>query len=475
VKATDGTGYAEIWTMPRLRLLSFVAAIVAMTCAPAVARAQTIDSSTPERYSSAGQDLGVATRQDYQNPLGISYADCVADQKLQFAVALSNFTGNASLEVWASLGSTCVSQADRGYGGTAVCWGVAPPIYDPMIPTSATTAVYVRVQDLVGWQSTSPLPSPALTPPAKGAEACTAQPDYPLVQMYINFLAIDDDHNAVGVPYQYAIQTDLVGPPAPDICESVGDTVYNLSWSPNTDSDTIGYGVYIDPIPGQEGDAGRVDAGTIVVCPEAGEAGDEEDDGGCTTFALGSLPPDAGSCGSAESQRTCNDKNLVGAIAPSPSSDAGIPTPTPSNDAGDAGEDGGTTEVGPGGISTVSTVYLYNPSTSNPSITLNDKGTSSYSITGLVDYVTYTVVVTAVDGMGNIGPPSTEVCDYPAPVQDFWQVYEADGGGHGGYCALESVGVGGPSLAGVAGLVVVTAVVRRRRRNQRDATQSTMT
>jgi hypothetical protein len=245
----------------------------------------------------------------------------------------------------------------------------------------------------------------------------------------------------------------------------VGDTVYNLSWSPNTDSDTIGYGVYIDPIPGQEGDAGRVDAGTIVVCPEAGEAGDEEDDGGCTTFALGSLPPDAGSCGSAESQRTCNDKNLVGAIAPS----------TPSDDAGDAGEDGGTTEVGPGGISTVSTVYLYNPSTSNPSITLNDKGTSSYSITGLVDYVTYTVVVTAVDGMGNIGPPSTEVCDYPAPVQDFWQVYEADGGGHGGYCALESVGVGGPSLAGVAGLVVVTAVVRRRRRNQRDATQSTMT
>jgi hypothetical protein len=332
-----------------------------------------------------------------------------------------------------------------------------------MVPTSTTTPVNVRVQDLVGWQSTSPLPSPALTPPAKGSEACTAQPDYPAVQMYINFLAIDDDQNPVGVPYQYSVPTDLVGPPAPDICESVGDTIYNLTWTPNSDTDTIGYAVYVDPIPGQEGDAGRVDAGSVVVCPEAGEGGDAEGDGGCTTIAIGALPPDAGSCGSAESQLTCNDKNLVGSIAPTAvatTDDAGSATPSSS----DAGSDGGTVEVGPGGISTVSTAYLYNPSTSNPSITVPDKGTSAYAIKGLVDYVTYTVVVTAVDGMGNVGPPSTEVCDYPAPVQDFWQVYEADGGGRGGYCALESVGVGGPSLAGVAGAFVVAAVVRRRRK-----------
>ena len=38
---------------------------------------------------------------------------------------------------------------------------------------------FVRVQDLVGWQSTTPIPSPAATPPRKGAEACTAQLDYP--------------------------------------------------------------------------------------------------------------------------------------------------------------------------------------------------------------------------------------------------------------------------------------------------------
>jgi hypothetical protein len=168
---------------------------------------------------------------------------------------------------------------------------------------------------------------------------------------------------------------------------------------------------------------------------------------------------------------TCNDSNLMGAVTPSTTTSTGTPdagSGAATDAAGDS--DGGTeagTESGPGGISTVSTAYLYKPTTSTSGITLQDKSSSSYSISGLVDYVTYTVVVTAVDGMGNVGPPSSEVCDFPAPVQDFWQVYEADGGGHGGYCALETVGVGGPSLAGVAGFFIVGGALRRRRRRVR--------
>jgi hypothetical protein len=100
--------------MPRLRLLSFVAAVLAVTSVARLARAQTITSSTPNRLSSTGASLGQTTRADSQTPLGISYADCVADQTLQFAVTLSGFTGNASLEVWASLGSYCVNPQDRG-------------------------------------------------------------------------------------------------------------------------------------------------------------------------------------------------------------------------------------------------------------------------------------------------------------------------------------------------------------------------
>jgi hypothetical protein len=265
--------------MPRLRLLLSFGTALAVMGAPAAASGQTVSSSTPDRVTAQG-NLGQATRQDSQNPLGISYADCVADMTLQFVVQLSGFTGNASLEVWASLGSGCVAQQDRGYAsGTAVCWGVAPIVFDPNVPTTGTTVVNVRVQDLVGWQS-SPIPSPALTPPRKGSEACTAQTDYPAVPMVINFLAIDGNENPVGVPYQYSIQTDMVGPPPPVLCESVGDTIYNLTWTPNTDSDTIGYGVYVDPIPGQEPDGGRVDAGTIVECLDAGDEATEPE-GGC--------------------------------------------------------------------------------------------------------------------------------------------------------------------------------------------------
>jgi hypothetical protein len=449
--------------MPRLRLLSSFAAVLAVTCAPAVARAQSIVSTTPARISAQGDSL--KPRPDNQDPLGVSYADCVGDVTLQFPVQLSGFTSMTNLQVWASLGSGCVNPQDRGLsGGTAVCWGVAGGIVDPTAAMAFN--VNVRVQDLVGWESTTPIPTPA-TPPRKGSEACTAQPDYPAVPMVINFLAIDGNGNPVGVPYQYAIETDLVGPPAPDICESVGDTIYNLTWTPNSDTDTVGYGVYIDPIPGHEPPPGQGDAGTIVLCPEAGDEASPGDDGGCSTLAIGSMPPDSGACGSAVSELTCNDSNLVGSIlptAPITSGDAG--TPTSSGDAGDAGAEGGAVEVGPGGISTVSTAYLYNPANNTPNMTLPDKSTGSYQISGLVDYVTYSVVVTAVDGMGNIGPPSLQVCDFPAPVQDFWQVYEADGGGKGGYCALQTVGVGGPSLAGVAGVFVVAGVMRRRRKRR---------
>jgi hypothetical protein len=434
--------------MHRLRLLFVFVAVVAVTCVPALAHAQSITSSDPTRITAQSDPQ----RPDNQNPLGISYADCVADMTLQFAAQLSGFTGSQSMQVWASLGSTCAAQEDRGLaGGTAVCWSVNPGLVDP---SDQTAAVNVRVQDLVGWQSTTPTPSPA-SPSTKGAEACTAQPSYPAVPMFINFLAIDGSENAVGTLYQYAIQTDMVGPPAPVVCESVGDTVYNLTWTPNSDSDTVGYGIYIDPIPGQEPDGGRVDAGTIIVCPDAA---DGADDGGCSTLTIGSLPPDSGSCGSSASQVTCNDSRLVGSIAPS--GDAGAPTPS------DDGGEGGVVEQGPGGISTVSTVYLYKPTSDASDVTINDESVGSYSITGLVDYVTYTVVVAAVDGMGNVGPPSSEVCDYPAPVADFWTVYEGDGGGKGGYCALETVGIGGPSLVGVAGILFVAAVVRRRRKRR---------
>ncbi len=128
-------------------------------------------------------------------------------------------------------------------------------------------------------------------------------------------------------------------------------------------------------------------------------------------------------------------------------------------------EDAAAAEPGNGGISTIPSKYLVG-SDGVSSLSVSDKSVGSYTVTGLRNGPTniYTAVVAAVDGFGNIGPPSSEKCDYPAPVNDFWQDYRSDGGRGGGFCALEAVGGPSQSLAGVALVASLAAIVRRRRR-----------
>jgi hypothetical protein len=401
---------------------------------------------------------------------------------LQFSVTLDGFTGTDSLEVWASLTSDCTASTDRGIGATAaVCWGLRTGnIVDPIINTPNTYSFNVRVQDLVGWQQLPPTPGEAANPPAQGPSACNAQATFAAVPMNINFLAINSSGGSDGTPYQYQINTDMVGPPAPSgVGESVGETIYNLTWTANSDSDTAGYDIFIDPIPGQEngGSGVALEGGQKVICPDASassvaDAATTDDgellesstepaeaaplpfDGGCYTINVGGVPP------TSASGFNCNDSILAGAITDDAGVDADTVVATPVFDeAGDLLEAGVTEGVG--GISTIPSQYIYKP---NSGFTIADKSVGQYTIEGLIDGVTYTTVVAAVDGTGNIGPPSPEVCDYPAPVKDFWQNYETDGGGAGSFCALETIGTGGSSLAGVGCVLALAAVARRRRR-----------
>jgi hypothetical protein len=398
-----------------------------------------------------GESQGYSTRPQNLNPYGISYGDCASDMTLQFSVLLDGFEGtDASVEVWASTTSDCVAQADRGIDATsAVCWVVSPGLTEP--DASGSTQLNVRVQDLVGAQSSPPSGADAGQLISQGAAACTAQPTFAAVPMVIDFLAVDGDGNVVGTPYRYSIDTDLVGPPAPGgLCETAGETLLNLSFSPNTDSDTIGYDVYVDPVPSQvPKNAGiSLGSGSVVVCPDASSSAG---DAGCFTLRTGtSLSADSGNCASSA---VCGDSILAGAVLP----EAGDTPDEAGATNSEAGEGG--VEVGGGGISSIPDGYLFDLSSG---LTISDKSTAQYVVTGLVDYVAYNAVVAAVDGTGNIGPPSSEVCDYPEPVSDFWQIYEQDGGGKGGYCALESVGVGGTSMVGVGCAVVGVAIARRR-------------
>jgi hypothetical protein len=442
--------------------------------------------------------LGYSTRAQNLNPLGISYTDCTSDMVLQFSVTLSGFAGSDSLEVWGSLTSTCVDPGDRGIGAgvQALCWGLrAGNIVDPIVNTPQTYTFNVRVQDLVGWQQSLPTAAEAANPPAQGIAACTAQATFAAVPININFLAIDSSNNSDGTPYQYTINADMVGPPAPSgVSETVGETIYNVTWTANSDSDTAGYNIYIDPIPGQEGAEGGAlssEAGQVTVCPDTGvtSLGDATlgDDGalldgpletsavesGVSEASVGPLPYDGGcytinkggQAPASANGYTCNDSILASGITQDGGGlDAQIVQPVLEDEAGNVLE-GGSVEEGSGGISTIPTQYLINGSSG---FTIADKAVGSYQIKGLVDYVTYTVVVASVDGTGNVGPPSLEVCDYPAPVKDFWQNYREDGGQGAGFCALESIGAGGASsLAGVAGVLGFAAIARRRRRSRK--------
>jgi hypothetical protein len=316
--------------------------------------------------------------------------------------------------------------------------------------------------------------------------------------MSIYFMAIDSDLTMDGTDYQYGtttqpFTTDVVGPPAPlGVSKQVGDTLFIVNWTANADSDTAAYDVFIDPIPGQE-DAGN-GVTTVEVCDDSGTSSSsggssssgsssssggsgatdadvsDGDDGSDASDATVSTPMSTGSpdanchftnqtgpnIGLAAS---CTDTLLASAIV----SDAGTGTSTVDifDDAGNLID--AAVENGNGGLSTIPLANLVGANVDG--VTVSDKSGGTYTITGLRNNIYYNVVVAAVDGSGNVGPPSVDVCDYPAPVNDFWTLYRnAGGSAGGGFCALEAVGEPVPSTAGIAMMVGATAIGMRRRR-----------
>jgi hypothetical protein len=436
-------------------------------------QAQTVTASGamfPERFVN-GQDLGVSTRPQNLNPLGISFADCNSNMVLRFSVTLSGFTGAQNMQIWASKSSDCTATIDRGLStGGAVCWFLGQQIVGQPNLAPHTVQFDIRVQDIVGPQN-STTPQPTFT--SQGPSACFAQPTFSPIPINIDFVPLDSGNvNSVGTAFQYVLNTDMVGPPAPaGVSESVGDTLMNVTWTANTDSDTTGYDIFIDPIPGQEGaEASVVLPEPILVCPDTGAApiADAGDDSGTASDAATTSTTDAachfenvsGTGESVDGATVCNDPILAMSVV----QDAGGVVVTT---AGDDGGEAGAIESGVGGISTIPTANLVNAG-NGTGITVADKSAGQFTITGLKNLTTYNVVVAAVDSYGNVGPSSTEVCDFPAPTQDFWKTYVTDGGGAGGgFCALDAAGAPVPSLAGAAFLVSAVALARRRRRGVR--------
>ncbi len=485
------------------------------------------DQSAPERFlnfnnPAARQDLGQSTRPVAFNPLGVNYQDCIDDMTLEFRLTGCGFNGSAQVQVWASTSSDCTQPADRGVSQASVCWLVSQGSIPNQISGGLTYDIPVR--NIVGPQNLSPSPT-NITP--EGISACSAQATYLAVPININFVPITPGSGALaGQAFQYILGTDMVGPPAPSgVSIGNGDTLFLVNWTPNTDTDTGGYDVVIDPIPGQEGDAGPGATGggtTQLICPaeggtsadsgapnasvsDASDALDADDaaidesgvaDGATTdatmsgagvTDASGVISSDAGSvfndagcyminmAGSgmttASSGGICADSLLTAGVALADGG-AGATTPVPTTTIDDAGNvietDAAIAEPGLGGIYTPPAGHVLSP---DPTlgVTATGESVSTHTVTGLKNGFQYDVVVAAVDNYGNVGPPSSPpVCATPAPVNDFWKIYRTDGGGAGGgFCALEAVGAPAGSTVAFAGAGALVIAGLRRRRSKR--------
>ncbi|MBV9948125.1 MAG: hypothetical protein JOZ69_14820, partial [Myxococcales bacterium] len=157
------------------------------------------------------------------------------------------------------------------------------------------------------------------------------------------------------------------------------------------------------------------------------------------------------------------------ALSAAPRVDLGAGTSTTTTTVDDAGDDAGTvtTTTGGGGITSVPDSLIVGRGPTG--VTVSDKATGSYTITGLQNEFFYNVAVAAVDGSGNVGPQSTALCHSPAPVDDFWKKYrEAGGPAGGGLCTLQGVGepAAAPVVTGAALLATVFAFGARRRRGR---------
>jgi hypothetical protein len=476
-----------------MRRLSCWAAVIAVAIL-LVSRngsAQTISQNPNQPYANRivnGQNLGQSTRNMNLNPLGINYSDCIDDMVFQFSVVLSGFSGADNMQIWATNTGDCTDDTTRGYGATQpTCWLVSTGLTAPNAEQSVGYSFEIPVRALVGPQNAIP-PASTLVGD-QGPDACTHQPSFAQVPITVWFLPLlsNGQRDTAGSAYQYpTITTDLVGPPPPvSVSIADGDTLFVVNWTANSDADTAGYDVFIDPPPGTESataDASVTSQPPVLYCPEGGtstvsavtDGADADTDATTTTEVAdagcfyiqggGSLPTGVGgsACGSV-------------VLASGMTEGTGVTTVLESDEASVLDETDAEVVSGTGGISTIPCQYLLDvscpagqPAYTASTTTLTGEGVGSYTIKGLTNGKTYTVAVAAVDGSGNVGTPSTEACDYPAPVNDFFKNYSTDGGkAGGGYCALEAVGMAGGSSAAFGGAAVAGAFVLLRHRRKR--------
>jgi hypothetical protein len=383
------------------------AALAVLFALPRIALAQSITITgapgTLGRLDANGQQVQLRGQNNY--PYGISLSDCQANQSITFPIIMSGFTANMALEVWS--GTTDCSDYTQRQGATQTCWKVAP---NQALVTNETISVNVRNIIAQPATKTQDVVSP-------DSSIC-GMVDF--TQFSVFFLLTQGSTTTLTSAKQ-DIQADTIGPdPVSGVGVTPGDTRLEVSWSSIGEAGVTTAANITIYYAASTGGGSTSDAGTTLVCNEAGVADgglDEAGEAGTTVLV------DAG----------CS-------LQPVESTGSTCSAP-------------GFTSTGPD--NTVSSISVGPTS-------------SSATISGLTNGTSYAVAVAAQDAFLNNGALTDIVCETPIKLNDFFQTYRDDGGLAGG-CAIDVLtgpaGAAATTVITLAGLLVVT---RRRDRKEEE-------
>jgi hypothetical protein len=362
------------------------------------------------------QGTPVEKRPRDRKPEGISHQDCVDDQRVRFSLQLTGFEGEAGLDVWAGPALVDCAAEEARSGREPKC----TRLFDRVVVEPALV-LDVPVRALVSVA--------AARAPTTDRDVCSG---VDLTTVAVHFLASSESTEvSPAARAKVTIEIDTVGPPPPNGLDTrPANGRIALSWE-NIDAPggISAVRAYCQPAVRLPAWRPPPDGGTRQVCH------------GVPTVLV-----DGGKIDGGES--LC----LEVPNGPGPE----IP----------AVECASTSLMSDGGAEIVPTAELDEGFLCGESFANFANGMRAEALGGapLENDVSYAVAVAATDLFGNVGPLSGVVCEMPESTNDFWERYQAAGGGAGGgYCSTSAPGLAGSlSLASLA-MVGLGLMVRRRR------------
>lgn len=353
------------------------------------------------------------------------------DASFTFKLDAPGFNGmNGYFEVWGTLTGADCTQLDQRNTGTpdkpvanqGTCFAVAHK--GEPTATQSSFSITVDVATMVGLK-------PEL------AECGTLTDDITprALKLYFMFTSggTIQGQALVWPPMDVVSTLDLWGPAPPtDVTVSSGEGSITVS-------------------PDGTKEAGATD---VVYCAKGGQIlGTEvtEDTSSCSCSGVGD-----GATGSAGSAGTTNTSSSSSSSSSSGSSGAG----------------GGGGAGGSGGSSGNNGECVTTPLVENalPDATWVPCADGATTVEDLENNEVYAIAVAYRDQVGNVGKLSPIVCATPEPVDDFFEVYQQNGGqAGGGYCSMAPRTLRNTTFGTAFALGAMALVVRRRNRLSRNA------